>query len=67
MLTAMQAFSTSRPSSLARLSIIGRLGQVPTVAKDKQGRDVIIYSVGTSDKITSSASVCRVYLLHLRN
>lgn len=46
-----QAFHTSPPAKLAKVTLIGRLGATPQVAKDKQGRDILIYSVATNEKV----------------
>ena len=62
-----QTFSTSSTARLAKLNLIGRLGATPTVAKDKAGKDILIYSVATTDRITggsagSDGGVCSSWL-----
>lgn len=37
------------------MNLIGRLGAEPQVAKDKQGRDILIYSVATSERAPPAA------------
>jgi hypothetical protein len=51
-----QTFSTSSTARLAKLNLIGRLGATPTVAKDKAGKDILIYSVATTDRITGGSA-----------
>ena len=43
-----RAFSTSRPSQLARLTLVGRLGTDPELVESSKGNTVIKYVVGTS-------------------
>lgn len=50
-----QAFSTTRQSQLAKMTLIGRLGAQPQTAQDKQGRDIMIYSVATNDRAAPNA------------
>ncbi|CAD6582778.1 MAG: ssDNA-binding protein, mitochondrial [Cyphobasidiales sp. Tagirdzhanova-0007] len=45
-----RSFATSCSASLARMTLIGRLGASPQPTKDKQGRDILIYSVATNDR-----------------
>jgi hypothetical protein len=42
-----RAFSTTRPSQLARMTLVGRLGADPEIAETGKG-DIIKYVVGTS-------------------
>jgi single-stranded DNA-binding protein len=35
---------------MAKLTLIGRLGAQPQIQKDKQGRDILIYSVAVNDR-----------------
>jgi hypothetical protein len=46
-IASQRAFSTTRPSQLARLTLVGRLGADPEVAETAKG-PVIKYVVGTS-------------------
>ena len=43
-----RAFSTTRPSQLARLTLVGRLGADPELAETNNGKKIIKYVVGTS-------------------
>ena len=45
--SATRAFSSTTPSQLARLTLVGRLGTDPEVSDTKAG-SVIKYAVGTS-------------------
>ncbi|KAK9897989.1 hypothetical protein P389DRAFT_210351 [Cystobasidium minutum MCA 4210] len=57
---SMRTFSTSlRSSDIARVTLVGRLGASPIVQKDKQGRDILIYSVATSDRAPPSTDGSR--------
>lgn len=54
--SSIRTFSTSSSARLAKLNLIGRLGATPTVAKDKAGKDILIYSVATTDRITGASA-----------
>ncbi|KAL6713187.1 ssDNA-binding protein, mitochondrial [Lecanora helva] len=41
-------FTTTRPSHLARISIIGRLADTPELTPTSTGQDVVRYALGTS-------------------
>lgn len=43
-----RAFSTSRASQLARLTLVGRLGADPELAETPKGTQLVRYSIGTS-------------------
>lgn len=43
-----RAFSTSRPSQLARLTLVGRLGVDPELIETSKGTQIIRYVIGTS-------------------
>jgi len=43
-----RAFSTSRASQLARLTLVGRLGADPELAETSKGLQLVRYSIGTS-------------------
>ncbi|RMZ80527.1 hypothetical protein DV737_g2928, partial [Chaetothyriales sp. CBS 132003] len=43
-----RAFSTTRPSQLARLTLVGRLGTDPEINESSKGTQVIKYVIGTS-------------------
>ena len=43
-----RAFSTTRPSQLARMTMVGRLGTDPEISESSKGNQVIKYVVGTS-------------------
>jgi hypothetical protein len=43
-----RAFSTSRPSQLARLTLVGRLGVDPELVETSKGNQIIRYVIGTS-------------------
>lgn len=45
---ATRAFSTSRPSQLARITVVGRLGAEPEVVETAKGTTLVRYVVGTS-------------------
>lgn len=47
-LQAARAFSTTTPRSLAKMQLIGRLADTPSVNPTSTGRDVIKYSLGVS-------------------
>lgn len=46
--TAARAFSTTRPSLLARMQLIGRLADQPELTHTSTGRDLVRYAVGVS-------------------
>jgi len=41
---------------MARITLVGRLGATPVIQKDKQGRDILIYSVATTDRAAAPAA-----------
>jgi len=43
-----RTFSTSRPSQLARMTLVGRLGTDPEVQQSANGTSFVKYAVGTS-------------------
>jgi single-stranded DNA-binding protein len=43
-----RAFSTTTPRSLAKMQLIGRLADTPSVNPTSTGRDVIKYAIGVS-------------------
>ena len=43
-----RAFSTTRPSQLARMTMVGRMGTDPEISESSKGNQVIKYVVGTS-------------------
>ncbi|MBE3044457.1 single-stranded DNA-binding protein [Candidatus Bathyarchaeota archaeon] len=45
---AARAFSTSSPRGLARLTIVGNLGDAPELTPTSTGHELIRYSVATS-------------------
>jgi hypothetical protein len=46
-ISGVRAFSTSSPSALARMQVIGRLGNAPEVTSTSTGRDIVRYSVAS--------------------
>ena len=46
--SALRAFSTSSPRSLARLTIVGNLGDSPELVPTSTGHEVIKYSIASS-------------------
>lgn len=46
--TASRAFSTTRPSQLARMQLIGRLADQPELTPTSTGREMVRYAVGVS-------------------
>lgn len=49
----LQAFSTSRPAArdLAKLTLIGRLGAQPEMRQTKNGKNFLVYVVGTENPV----------------
>lgn len=45
-----RTFSTTRPSSLARMQLIGRLAATPELTPTSTGRDIIRYAIGTTHR-----------------
>ncbi|KAK5953730.1 ssDNA-binding protein, mitochondrial [Knufia fluminis] len=45
---SVRAFSTTHPSRLARMTIVGRLGTDPEISESANGNQVIKYVVGSS-------------------
>lgn len=43
-----RAFSTTTPRALAKMQLIGRLADTPSVNPTSTGRDVIKYAIGVS-------------------
>lgn len=46
--SASRAFSTTRPSQLARMQLIGRLADQPESISTSTGRDMVRYALGVS-------------------
>lgn len=46
-LSVARSFSTTRPSQLARMTIVGRIGADPELNESSAGRQYIRYVVGT--------------------
>lgn len=46
--TALRAFSTSSPRSLARMTLLGNLGDVPELHATSTGQEIIKYSIASS-------------------
>lgn len=55
-----QGFSTSaiKRADVAKMTLIGRLGATPEAIKDKQGRDLLVYSVATLDRAQVNSDGC---------
>lgn len=47
----MQAFSTTRPSALSRINLIGRLVSSPEVRESRNGKEYLRYVVATQDPL----------------
>ena len=47
----MQAFSTTRPSALSRINLIGRLVSSPEVRESRKGKEYLRYVVATQDPL----------------
>ena len=43
-----RTFTTTKPSQLARLTLVGRLGTDPELQQTSNGGSIVKYSVGTS-------------------
>lgn len=46
--TSARTFSTTRPSALARMSLIGRLADAPEQTPTSTGREMVRYAIGVS-------------------
>lgn len=46
--TALRAFSTSSPRSIARMTLVGNLGDTPELHATSTGQELIKYSVASS-------------------
>jgi len=48
--TTTRTFSTTRPVSLARMQLIGRLAATPELQPTSTGRDIVRYAIGTTHR-----------------